>query len=425
MNKEILIILPSRSGDSVRYPNVDRFIENWKLHTEGLSDLCVALDDDDDHQYPRRDGIIYEVNPRIRMIPTLNQIAVKYKDQYKYIAFFGDDHIIQTKWETIFIEYFVSNNGVGIAYGNDLLQGAKLPTAVCLTSNIVTALGYMVPKNLLHMYADNFWLDLGNSLNIIKYFDNIIFEHVHPDNGKAERDSQYIDAANVAPYDQAQYQLYVNSNQLAYDIDKVKLLFNNQLGRYKTFDQPHSHDAEWYKDREVADHINQAGHRPRLLQIQDLLLQLLQQFPNLTICDFGCGNAGLIREIQSKVPNKIWGYDLSPANVEDAISKGNVDNVFYKDFIIDNDIIYPDIAICTEVLEHLVDPDAFIKRLLDNGVKYILASSPDYETPSYHAPFHLWVFNGDSYKEMFIDAGWDVVLHHKDYFQYIVAQRKS
>jgi 2-polyprenyl-3-methyl-5-hydroxy-6-metoxy-1,4-benzoquinol methylase len=194
--------------------------------------------------------------------------------------------------------------------------------------------------------------------------------------------------------------------------------------RYKTFDKPHSHDAEWYKDREVADHINQSGHRPRLMQVQDFLLQILEQFPDLSICDFGCGNAGLIREIESKVSNKIWGYDLCPANVEDAHEKGNKDNVFYKDFVIESDIEYPDVAICTEVLEHLVDPDTFIKKLLDNGVKFIIASSPDYETPDYHAPFHLWVFNGDSYKEMFVDAGWNVVLHHKDYFQYIVAQSK-
>ena len=194
--------------------------------------------------------------------------------------------------------------------------------------------------------------------------------------------------------------------------------------RYKTFDKPHSHDAEWYKDREVADHINESGHRPRLMQVLDFLLQILEQHPDLSICDFGCGNAGLIREIESKVSNKIWGYDLCPANVEDAATKGN-QNVFYKDFVIEDDIMYPDIAICTEVLEHLVDPDTFIKKLLNNGVKFIIASSPDYETPSYHAPFHLWVFNGDSYKEMFVDAGWNVVLHHKDYFQYIVAQSKS
>jgi hypothetical protein len=226
MKKEILIIVPSRSGNSVRYPNVDRFIENWELNSEGLSDLCIALDDDDDFKYPRRDGVIYEVNPRVRMIPTLNQVAVKYKDEYKYIAFFGDDHVIQTKWESEFIEFFKSNNNVGIAYANDLLQGERLPTAVCLTSNIVDALGYMVPTNLVHMYADNFWLDLGRKLNIIKYFDNIIFEHIHPDNGKAVRDSQYMEANAVFSIDQQQYSHYVNSNKFNEDILKVKKLIS-------------------------------------------------------------------------------------------------------------------------------------------------------------------------------------------------------
>ena len=222
MKKEILIIVPSRSVNSVRYTNVDRFIENWKLFSNGNSDLCIALDDDDEHKYPRRDGILYEVNPRIRMIPTLNQIAIKYSNQYKYIAFFGDDHVIRTQWELKFIEFFIKNNGVGIAYGNDLLQGQRLPTAVCLTSNIISSLGYMVPKNLIHMYADNFWLDLGESLNIIKYFDDVIFEHIHPDNGKAVRDSQYIDAASVAHYDQMQYYAYIQSEQYTYDLNKIK-----------------------------------------------------------------------------------------------------------------------------------------------------------------------------------------------------------
>jgi len=223
--KDILIIVPSRSGDSERYPNVDRFIENWKSNTEGFSDLCIALDDDDAHKYPVREGVIYEINPRIRMIPTLNQIAMKYKDSYKYVAFFGDDHIIRTKWESQFISYFESNNGIGIAYGNDLLQGAKLPTAVCLTSNIVDVLGFMVPECLLHMYADNFWLDLGNNLNIIKYFDNVTFEHVHPDNGKAERDSQYVDAASVAYIDQQAYAVYRSGNDFPNDVNKVKSLY--------------------------------------------------------------------------------------------------------------------------------------------------------------------------------------------------------
>jgi 2-polyprenyl-3-methyl-5-hydroxy-6-metoxy-1,4-benzoquinol methylase len=194
--------------------------------------------------------------------------------------------------------------------------------------------------------------------------------------------------------------------------------------RYKTFDKPHSHDAEWYKDREVADHINQGDHRPRLMQVKDYVIGLVGNDETITIADFGCGNGGLMREIQKELPNnKIWGYDLCPANIEDSHQKGNTENIKYLDFV-NEDVEFPNVVIATEVLEHLVDPDAFIKRLLDNGVEYIVASSPDYESPSYHAPFHLWVFNGDSYKEMFEQQGWKVLEHNKAYFQYIIAKNK-
>jgi hypothetical protein len=224
MKKEILIIVPSRSGNSIRYPNVDRFIENWKLNSEGLSELCIALDDDDEFNYPKHNGIIYDINPRIRMIPTLNLVSMKYKNDYKYICFFGDDHVIRTKWESEFINFFNSKNGVGIAYGNDLLQGERLPTAVCLTSNIIDTLGYMVPKNLIHMYADNFWLDIGKKLNIIKYFNHIIFEHLHPDNGKASKDSLYEESNSVFSIDKNEYHKYINSPQFNDDIQKIKKL---------------------------------------------------------------------------------------------------------------------------------------------------------------------------------------------------------
>lgn len=421
MKDKILILLPSRSNGNNREDNVERFIESWKKHTEGLSDLCILLDDDDEFRYKKHPDILYSINRNMRFVPKLNKAALDYKDQYKYIANFSDDFIIKTKWEKEFIDYFNNISGVGIAYGNDLLQSEKLPTAVCMTSNIISALGYMIPTQLQHMYADNFWKDLGNFSKTIKYFPNIIFEHVHPDAGKTIRDKQYEYAAAVAEQDRFLYSNYL-SGEFATDVDKIIKL--RPTMRYKTFINPHSHDEDFYMDIDLADHINQQEHRPRLMQVLDFVSQLTSEDSRLTICDFGCGNGGLIREIESNISNKVWGYDLLPANIKDAHSKGNTENIKYKNFITDTEgIEYPDIAICTEVLEHLVDPDEFLVRLLNNNVQCVVASSPDYENPNYHAPFHLWIFNGDSYKEMFEKTGWKVILHHKDFFQYIIAIR--
>jgi hypothetical protein len=228
MQKEILVIIPSRSAGTGREINVQRFIQHWMLFTEGHSDICICLDSDDEHYYSRYEGVKYTINENERLVPKLNRAAAKFKDQYKAIAFFGDDHIIKSKWEIEFLDYFEKNNGVGIAYGNDLLQYERIPTAVCLTTNIITELGYMIPTDLLHMYADNFWLDLGKHADCIKYFPNIIFEHLHPDNGKSNRDSQYVYAAATVRHDAAAYDKYINSKNFIIDINKIKRLQNKE-----------------------------------------------------------------------------------------------------------------------------------------------------------------------------------------------------
>ena len=223
MKNKILVIVPSRSAGSGRERNVERFIQHWMLFTEGLSDICVSLDEDDEHYYDRYQGVIYTVNPNERLVPKLNRAAKRFADEYKYIAFFGDDHVIKSSWEFEMITYF-EKHGVGIAYGNDLLQGERLPTAVCMTSNIIKTLGYMIPTSLLHMYADNFWVDLGKTAECIQYFPDIIWEHLHPDNGKAVRDAQYAYAANVVNHDQIAYQSYINSGVFSLDIAKINML---------------------------------------------------------------------------------------------------------------------------------------------------------------------------------------------------------
>jgi 2-polyprenyl-3-methyl-5-hydroxy-6-metoxy-1,4-benzoquinol methylase len=194
--------------------------------------------------------------------------------------------------------------------------------------------------------------------------------------------------------------------------------------RTKTFDKPHSHDAEWYKDREAVDHINQSGHRPRLLTAHEYLDEILKTQTIQSVADFGCGNGGLMREIKRANPDlEIWGYDLCPANVLEAKDRGS--NVELVDFVLETDLKYPEVVICTEVLEHLVDPDAFLKKLLDNGVKYVIASSPNYETPTSHEDYHLWVFQDNSYGDMFTEIGFEVLKQEKSLFQFVVAKRKD
>ena len=219
--KKILIIVPSRSSGGKRTSNIKELKQSWLETTSGNSDLLIGLDDDDEHFYERLEGLIYDINPRLRMIGTLNLLATKYCDKYEYIAFLGDDHRFRTiGWEDVFLEE-AKNMKCCVFYGNDLLQGANIPTAVFMSSNIIKSLGFMVPKTLIHMYADNFWLETGKFLGILKYFNEITIEHMHPAANKAQTDLQYIEVDSFTNHDRTNFIHYMN-NEFISDMQKIK-----------------------------------------------------------------------------------------------------------------------------------------------------------------------------------------------------------
>jgi len=215
-----LVILPSRS----RPDNVERCINALKENSV-ISDFCVAIDDDQSDLYPRLDGVIYEVNPRLRMNGTLNLVANKYADKYKTIYFLGDDHLVKTKSWDRYLAEAINIKGYGLAYGNDLLQGKNLATAVMMSTNIIEILGFMAPPKLIHLFMDNFWMTLGLKINSLYYFDDVIIEHLHPYVGKAEMDAGYAEANSeaVGTADQKEFVRYL-SEEFEDDLKKVMKL---------------------------------------------------------------------------------------------------------------------------------------------------------------------------------------------------------
>jgi hypothetical protein len=94
---------------------------------------------------------------------------------------------------------------------------------IAMTSDIVKALGGMVPPRMKHLYLDNFWKKLGEDLKIITYLDGVIIEHMHPIAGKAEWDEGYkeVNAQEVYSFDALMYKNYIESE--AYEVLKQKL----------------------------------------------------------------------------------------------------------------------------------------------------------------------------------------------------------
>jgi hypothetical protein len=217
MANPVLLIVPSRERPE---KSVEFF--NCFTQTSRVTDLIFGLDDDD-VEYPRLPGVIYEKSPRSSSTGTLNAIATKYASQYKYLAVMGDDNRIRTADWDIKLIAAIAGQPFGVAYGNDLLQGQNLPTAVLMDADIVATLGFIAPPKLKHLYADNFWKELGLALNTLKYLDDVIIEHMHFSANKSEMDASYArtNSGETGAHDRREFDAYM-AEHFQNDVNKLR-----------------------------------------------------------------------------------------------------------------------------------------------------------------------------------------------------------
>lgn len=174
---------------------------------------------------------------------------------------------------------------------------------------------------------------------------------------------------------------------------------------------PECTTPEWYLDRERAPHLEQREHRGRLL----MTAELVRQADPFAVVDLGAGDGGLLSLIGNDVSDA-WGYDLAPANIVGAKRRG-VD-VRLGD-VVSGDIEWADLAVATEMLEHLVDPHAFVRRIAEHAY-WIVASSPYVETDVDHYEFHTWAWDTEGYRALIEQAGFEVVAHKQDHFFQVI-----
>ena len=210
--KNLAVIVPSRG----RPHNIIELLHSFE-ETQTESDLIVVIDDDD----PTKDAYLELGIDKTIILPRegkgmakpLNKASSMLKDEYRHFSFLGDDHRPRTKnWDVHFLNA-LDELGTGLVYGNDLLQGENLATAVAMTGDIVRALGGMVPQGMIHLYLDNFWMTLGKDLNALRYIPEVVLEHLHPIAGKAEWDEGYraVNAEEVYSADKKALDDYLSS----------------------------------------------------------------------------------------------------------------------------------------------------------------------------------------------------------------------
>lgn len=231
MSAPLAILVPTRA----RPWSVARMHEAWRNTGAGEVADLIWLVDADDPEFPE-----YAVQFLARlpewalaltmpewhpMVRKLDIAAVAVATDYEAVGFMGDDHVPRsTEWAHRYLAE-LRRLETGIVYGNDLLQRDKLPTQWAMTSNIVHALGRMVPAPVDHLFCDNSILALGRALRRISYLGDVIVEHCHPLAGKAEPDPQYervnSDAQNQT--DRRAYMTWLSSpHGLAADVEVIR-----------------------------------------------------------------------------------------------------------------------------------------------------------------------------------------------------------
>jgi hypothetical protein len=225
---DMAVIVPTRG----RPASIRRLIEGWAL-TNATSTLVLGVDEDDEslnlgmvNSFSQEFGVDVKLvsYPRTSMNGTLNAIAVEAADEFDILAFMGDDHLPRTnRWD-----YHIRNalgDGAAMAYGNDLMQGILLPTAVFMSSSIVQALGYMAPPLLYHLFLDNAWIEWGKAFGGLKYLPDVVIEHLHPQAGKADWDEGHIrvNSGEMWEHDRTAFDDYVKSD-LESDLNKLRAI---------------------------------------------------------------------------------------------------------------------------------------------------------------------------------------------------------
>lgn len=233
----LVVIAPSRGRPQAARELADAFAVTCTADTR----LVVAVDESDP-TLPQYEAEIGQANgqaadvmacPSSTMVEALNHAAnVMEFGPWFAIGFLGDDHRPRTQgWDERYLEK-LRELGTGIVYGDDLLQHAALPTQCAMTADIVRALGWMAPPDLVHMYVDNWWLQLGQRAGCIRYLPDVVVEHVHPVSGKVEWDEGHrrVNAPAMYQRDGATF-ARLQALELPSAVAKIRALRSARAGR--------------------------------------------------------------------------------------------------------------------------------------------------------------------------------------------------
>ena len=208
----IVVVIPSRGRPEACREAVQAIRETAALVR---TSIVVVVDADDpchgDYSFstvPYRAEVSLVTLPQEEtgsLIKATNTVSrrIAADDPTAIIGNLNDDHRPRTLgWDREIEEALVRP---GIAYGNDLIHGERLPSAPFVSAAIVNALGWYFLPTAEHMYGDDALRILGQALDRIHYLPDVIIEHMHPAVKKGTWDAGYDRAYASVEADKAAF----------------------------------------------------------------------------------------------------------------------------------------------------------------------------------------------------------------------------
>ena len=165
----------------------------------------------------------------------------------------------------------------------------------------------------------------------------------------------------------------------------------------------HDELSEILTDGHLRQRIKPLVGDPLYLHLSDLLIALKRHSTNdaIQILDYGAG----ISPYRSLFPKSI--YKRADFKIGE---ESNIDFVLNESMGIDAPSNAFDLILSTQVLEHVNDPQMYLKecmRLLRPGGKLLLSTHGTY--PDHPCPLDLYRWTADGLEKLFLDSGFNVL----------------
>lgn len=204
-------------------------------------------------------------------------------------------------------------------------------------------------------------------------------------------------------------------------------------------------DPEWWNETPSCNHLDAptGAHRVRLTAAAKAVHNVVAFDRRVkAVVDLGCGDGALLSLIDPEVWDRAsgMGFDVIKDSIGYAMNVREVHaqllNAVTQDWrkaactalwgFSDEWPMTPRpwLVVATEMLEHLENPHAFLRKL-SGEAEWIAASSPWGETPDAHEWNHAWAWDEEGYAAMFHACGWEIVTQQRvGWSQLMTARRR-